>query len=283
MKPAPVQYVRATSIDDALARWNDAGPDARVLAGGQTLIPLMAFRMSEPAALVDIGRIAELRGIRRTGDAIRIGAATTHAELGADPLIRAHLPVFADAVPLIAHAAIRNRGTIGGSLAYADAAAELAACTVAMEATLVLRSRKGERRVAARDFFKGMFETALAPFELIAAVEVPIPPDGERAGIDELARRSGDYAMAGLVARVAREGQRITNARLVYFGVGTMPVVAERTAAALVGTTGHESDMVAIQAHLDNDLDPPSDQHGGPDFKRQLARVLLARTVRRLA
>ena len=161
MKAPPFAYVRATSLADVFKLWRDAGPEAKLLAGGQSLLATLAFRLSEPSTLIDISRVAELRGIRAAGGAIRVGALTTHAELGANELVRRHVPLLAEAVPLIAHAAIRNRGTIGGSLAFADPAAELPACCVALDAVIVARSAAGERRIPAAEFFTGLYTTAL--------------------------------------------------------------------------------------------------------------------------
>jgi len=283
MKAPPLAYVRATSLADAFRLWREAGPDARLLAGGQTLLATLAFRLSDPGTLIDITRVAELRGISTAGGAIRVGALTTHAELGADELVARHVPLLAEAVPLIAHAAIRNRGTIGGSLAYADPAAELPACAVCLDATIVARSATGERRIPAGDFFTGLYATALAEHELIAAVEFPAAQTGEHAAILELARRSGDYAMAGVVAKARVAIAALAEPKLVFFGVGDGPVVARRAMAALAGKPPTAEAIVAAQAALDDDLNPASDQHGGPEMKRQLARVLLGRVVRRLS
>lgn len=282
MKAPPLAYVRADSLADAFGLWREAGPDARLLAGGQTLLASLAFRLSDPGTLIDITRVAELRGVSAAGGTIRVGALTTHAELGAHELVRRHVPLLAEAVPLIAHAAIRNRGTIGGSLAFADPAAELPACAVALDATIVARSTAGERRIPAGDFFTGLYTTALAEHELIAAVEFPAAQTGERTAILELARRSGDYAMAGVVARARVAGAALAEPKLVFFGVGDGPVVARRAMAALAGKPPSTETIAAAQAALDDDLNPASDQHGGPEMKRQLARVLLARVVGRL-
>ena len=192
MKAPPFAYVRAASLADVFRLWSTAGPEAKLLAGGQTLLASLAFRLSDPGTLIDISRVQELKGIAQAGDAVRVGALTTHAELGASELIRRHVPLLAQAVPLIAHPAIRNRGTIGGSLAYADPAAELPACCLALEATIVARTTAGERRIRAAQFFTGLYATALAANELIAAIEFPIAKAGERCVILELARRSGD-------------------------------------------------------------------------------------------
>jgi carbon-monoxide dehydrogenase medium subunit len=212
---------------------------------------------------------------------LRIGALTRHAELGRDPLVARHAPLLAEAVPFIAHPAIRNRGTIGGSLAYADPAAELPACIVALGATVVLASAAGERRVPAASFFTGLLETALRPGELILAVEVPTATPAHRSAIVEVARRSGDYAMAGLAACVRLDGPRVAAARLAYFGVGNGPVLAQGAMAALQGRTLGAESIAAAQAALAGDLDPPSDLHGPPEMKRHLARVLTARALSR--
>ncbi len=224
MKAPPFAYVRATSLTDAFNLWRDAGPEAKLLAGGQSLLATLAFRLSEPSTLVDISRVGELRGIAQSGAAIRVAALTTHAELAGNELVRGHLPLLAEAVPLIAHAAIRNRGTIGGSLAFADPAAELPACCVALDAVIVARNAADERRIPAAEFFTGLYTTALRPHELIAAIEFPVAKPGERSTIIELARRSGDYAMAGIAVRAKIAGTTLVDPRLVFFGVGDGPV-----------------------------------------------------------
>jgi carbon-monoxide dehydrogenase medium subunit len=286
MKAPPFSYVRAATLADAFHLWRDAGPEARLLAGGQSLLATLAFRLSEPGTLIDIGRVRELRGIAQSGTVIRVGALTTHAELGRNELIRTHVPLLAEAVPLIAHPAIRNRGTIGGSLAFADPAAELPACCVALDATIVARNPADERRIPASEFFTGLYTTALKANELIAAVEFPLAKPGDLAAILELARRSGDYAMAGVVARAKRGGSALVTLvepRIVFFGVGDKPVAAERAMAAAGGKQVIPETVAAAQTALDADLDPPADQHGGREMKRHLARVLLARVLARLA
>jgi carbon-monoxide dehydrogenase medium subunit len=281
MKWPAFGYVRASTLDDIWRARAEHGDGARLLAGGQTLLATLAFRLSDPAVLVDITGVEALRGISESGSVLRIGALTRHAELGRDPLVARHAPLLAEAVPLIAHPAIRNRGTIGGSLAYADPAAELPACVVALDARLHLVSQQGERRVAAKDFFTGLLETALRPGELIAAVEVPVATAESRSAIVEVARRSGDYAMAGLAASLALQGGKVAAARLVYFGVGNGPVLAQAATAALVGRALDAAAIAAAQAALAGDLDPPSDLHGPPEMKRHLCRVLTARALSR--
>jgi aerobic carbon-monoxide dehydrogenase medium subunit len=282
MKPSPFGYVRATTLAHAFQLWAEAGPDAQLLAGGQSLLATLAMRLSEPSVLIDITRLAELRGVRHTGGALSVGALTTHAELGANPLLNQHVPLLAAAVPLIAHPAIRNRGTLGGSLAYADPAAELPACCVALGAVMVALNANGERRIPARDFFQGLYATALAPNELIAAVEFPVARPDERSTILELARRSGDYAMAGIVARAHFAAGRLVDPQLVFFALGDTPVVATGAMAALADRPLDKAAIAAARAALAADLDPPADLNGGPDMKRHLAGVLLARAIDRL-
>ena len=282
MKAPPFAYVRATSLADAFKAWSAAGPEAKLLAGGQSLLATLAFRLSEPSTLIDISRVPELRDIAQTGGAIRVGALTTHAELGVHELVRRHVPLITQAVPLIAHAAIRNRGTIGGSLAFADPAAELPACCVALDATIIARSASNERRIPAAQFFTGLYATALNANELIAAIEFPVLRPGERSVILELTRRSGDYAMAGIAARAKIAGTTLVEPTLVYFGVGDQPVIAARAASAIAGKSVAPDTIAQAQSALDGDLDPPADQHGSSDMKRHLTRVLLARALHRL-
>jgi carbon-monoxide dehydrogenase medium subunit len=283
MKAAPFSYVRATSLAEAFRLWRDAGPEARLLAGGQSLLASLAFRLSEPSALIDISRVPELAGVSQTGETIRIGAAVTHAELGRHELVRRHLPLIIEAVPLIGHPAIRNRGTLGGSLAFADPAAELPACAVALDAVVIARSAEAERRIPATRFFTGLYATALAPGELIAAVEFPVASPGEQSLILEVARRSGDYAMAGVAAKAKVSGSSLIDPRLVFFGVGDRPALAETAMAAVAGRQVLAETVATAQAALAADLHPAADQHGGPETKRHLARVLLARALQRLS
>lgn len=277
MKWPAMRYLRASNLAELWAALSEHGPAAQIMAGGQTLLATLAFRLSEPGVLVDITRIAELRGIGVTGQTLRIGALTRHAELGRDALVREHAPLLTEAVPLIAHPAIRNRGTIGGSLAYADPAAELPACIVALGATVVAASAEGERRIPAEAFFTDLLQTALQPGEIITAVEIPIAP--RVSAIQELARRSGDYAMAGLAAALHLEAGCVVAPRLVYFGVGNGPVLALRANAALEGRMLDAASISAAQAALAEDLDPPQDLHGPPEMKRHLARVLTGRVL----
>ncbi|MCZ8277452.1 MAG: FAD binding domain-containing protein [Acetobacteraceae bacterium] len=277
MKWPAMGYARAKSLAELWSALETHGSAAQIIAGGQTLLATLAFRLSEPGTLIDINGIAELRGISSDGQVLRLGALTLHAELCSDPLVKAHAPLLAAAAPLIAHPAIRNRGTLGGSLAYADPAAELPACMVALEATIIAASAKGERRIPAADFFTDLLQTALEPQEIIAAVEIPVT---QRLGaIEEITRRSGDYAMAGLAATLALDAGRVVAPRLVYFGVGNIPVLAAAAARALEGRSLDRASITAAQQALAEDLDPPRDLHGPPEMKRHLARVLTERVL----
>ena len=283
MKAPSFDYVRAAALPEVFALLQQHGDRARVLAGGQTLLATLNMRLSEPALLIDIGRLDALRGIGLAGRTLRIGALTTHAEIEASALVAAHAPLLAQAAPHIAHRAIRNRGTLGGSLAYADPAAEWPACALALDATLVLASDAGERRIAATDFFIGLFETALAPGELIAAVELPALAENEHHVFDELARRRGDYAIAGLAARgIVRDG-RVSGLRLAFLGVDDRPLRAARTEAALEGALLDDAAIKLALQTLTADLKPFGDLTSNAATKRHLAGVLTQRALRRLA
>ena len=283
MKAPAFDYVRAASMSQAFDLLRQHGDDARVLAGGQTLIATLNMRLSEPRLLIDIGGLAALRGITLAGPLLRIGALTTHAEIEASALVARHAPLLAQAAPHIAHRAIRNRGTLGGSLAFADPAAEWPACVLALEATLVLAGPRGERRVPALGFFTGLYTTALASDELLVACEVPVLAAGERQAFDELARRHGDYAITGLAARAVLQGGRLQGLRLAFLGLEDRPVRAPRTEQALQGRALDDSTLALAAATLAAELNPGGDLTNGPETKRHLAGVLAQRLLRRLA
>ena len=279
MKAPDFAYFRAATLDDALRLRALHGPEARWLAGGQTLLASLAFRLSEPTALIDISRIAELTGITVSNNVVRIGACTTHAALGASDIVRKRIPLLSQAIPLIAHAAIRNRGTIGGSLAFADPAAELPACCVALDAALITTSAKGERRIAAHDFFQGVYATALDDAELLTAIEIPLAPAGEHHRLIEVTRRSGDYALAGVAVVVRQDAGTITQPRIVYFALGDRPVRAAIAEALLVGKELNDDIITRAAIAASKELDPPSDLNGGPEMKRHLGQVVLKRAL----
>jgi aerobic carbon-monoxide dehydrogenase medium subunit len=262
MKAARFAYARPASIAEALALLQKHGDDARVLAGGQSLVPMMNFRVAAPRVLVDINRIAALTGVKVTKSHVRIGALVRHVELERSAEIARQLPLVAAAMPHIAHPAIRNRGTFGGSCALGDPAAELPACAIALGATFVLAGKKGERRVAAEDFFKGLYATALKPEELLIAGEFPLPKPGYASAFGELARRHGDYAMVGVAAHGSTK-----SVRAAFFGVGDRPVALE---AENVG---------GILSKLDTELEPRGDLHASAAMKLHLAKVLAGRVL----
>src|SRR6266699_6762123 len=277
MKAPRFAYARPASIAEALALLDKHGDDARVLAGGQSLVPMLNFRVAAPKVLVDINRIGSLAGIKVAKGFVRIGALTRHVELERSADVAWHLPLVAAAMPHIAHPAIRNRGTFGGSCALADPAAELPACALALGATFVVAGRKGERRVAAQEFFRGLYATALKAGELLVAAEFPLPKPAYACAFGELARRHGDYAMAGVAAHGSTRGQKFSDMRVVFFGVGDRPQRAARCERALDAQPAAAKTIAAALAELDADLSPRADLHGSAATKLHLARVLAGR------
>jgi len=282
MKPVPFEYHRPASLAETFDLLDRYGDDGRLLAGGQSLVPALNLRLAAPRAVIDINRIPDLDAIRVTADGLVIGALARQEALERSPLVREHAPLIASALPHVGHSAIRARGTIGGSLALADPAAELPACAVALGATIRAGRRGGTRDIPADDFFRGIYTTALAPGEIVTEILVPRPAAGWRWGFDELARRHGDFALAGVAAGARVESGVVAESRLVFFGVGTRPVRARRAEAALAGGRADAEALAAAGRALDADLDPPGDVHGSPALRRHLARVLLARVVGRL-
>ena len=280
MKPAPFAYARAETLDHAVELLGSraaAGGDARILAGGQSLIATLNMRLSHPALLVDINRIDGLDRIALKDGRLEIGALTRHAQAERSPEIARHAPLIALAMPHIGHPAIRNRGTLGGSIAFADPAAELPACLLALDGEVEIAGPAGRRTVKADDFFKSLFETALTARDVLTAIRVPAAGPDSRCGFAEFARRHGDYALAGLAATARAAGDRLTDVRLAYFGVGATPVRARQAEAALAD--GSLDDAVAALAH---DLDPPDDVQASGATRRHLAGVLLRRVARQL-
>lgn len=262
MKAPAFAYAKPRSLAEALELIER--PGAKALAGGQSLIPSLNMRLSSPELLVDINALNELKGISLERGVVRIGALATHAEIERSKVIQEHLPLLAQAVRHIAHPAIRNRGTLGGSLALADPAAEYPACALALDATIVMQGANGKRQVKAEKFFKGLFETDLEPGELLTAVEFRAQEKDERSAFLEIARRQGDYATVGLAA-FASNGRK----RLAYFGAADRPVLAQNAAKA--------KDLESAKAALAKDLQPPADLYHSSATKLHLARVLLER------
>lgn len=283
MKPPPFDYACAESLQQVFELLEQYGDDAKLLAGGQSLMPTLNMRLSAPSVLIDINRIDGLAGIEETPTAVRIGAMTRQVDMEQSPLIAKYLPLLAQALPYIAHPAIRNRGTLGGSLALADPAAELPACAMALDAECVLQNGGiGERRVAVADFFLGLYETALQDDEVLIAVEFPKSKSSTHVGFMELARRHGDYAMAGLAAQVDIEDAKFSNTRLVFFGVGERPALSKQAASVLDGEQVTPDIIAAAQAALSEDLDPLPDLQASAEMKLHLSRVLLGRVVNEL-
>ncbi len=278
MKASAFNYARATSVSNALELLAAHGDRAKVLSGGQSLMPAMNLRLISPELIVDIGELAELRGIAMTGGIVRIGALTRHVELARSPDIAAHAPLLADAIAHVAHPAIRNRGTLGGSLAHADPASELPACMLALNATIVVRGESGERRIAAEDFFTGIYATALSPEELLVAIELPAARKNAAHFFSEFARRHGDYAILGLAAQAILEGDVFAGLRLAFFAVGDRAVLA-KTAKKLVGVAVTPALLADACTVLREELDPQDDQQASAAMRRHLAKVLLGRSV----
>jgi carbon-monoxide dehydrogenase medium subunit len=277
LKPAPFAYAKARSVDQAIELLGSAPGDAKLLAGGQSLMATLNMRLSAPKLLIDLNGIGGLSGIAINSGTIEIGAMTRHVEIERSDHIAQHAPLIALAMPHIGHAAIRNRGTFGGSIAFADPAAELPACLLALGGEVEIAGPKGKRTVKADDFFKGLFETALGPQDVLTAIRVPAASKDTRVGFAEFARRHGDYAMVGLAAAAHANGQALADVRLCYFGVGATPVRARKAEAVLAA--GSLDDAVKALAA---DLDPPDDIQATGATRKHLAGVLLRRVARQL-
>ncbi|MBJ3777054.1 FAD binding domain-containing protein [Acuticoccus mangrovi] len=279
MKPAAFEYVRPTTLAEALAALDH--DDAKLLAGGQSLVPMMNFRLVQPERIVDINHVAELRGIVEDGDAVRIGALTRHAEAARDPLLARMLPVVAEAMANVAHVAIRNRGTIGGSLCHADPSAEWPLLTVLLDASIDIASAAGRRSEPGDGFFIAPLVTALEDGEIVVAVRVPRPAPGTGMAFLEVAQRAGDFAAAAAGATVRLDGDRIVEARLALGGVADAPMRLAAIEAALAGADRRDiADAVADAAA---DLEPNDDMHASADYRRRLIPVLARRALERAA
>ncbi len=282
MKPPPFDYLAPDTLDGALAALAEHGTEAKLLAGGQSLIPLLNFRLAHPGLLIDLNRVRELDFLRQTeGGGLALGAMTRHRVLERDPRVASRAPLLAEAMPHVAHPQIRNRGTLGGSLAHADPSAELPALAVALRMRFRLLSAGGERWIEARDFFTGLLSTALETDELVAEVEVPPLPAGAGWAFLEVARRHGDYAQVGVAAVVELDEQGACRAaRWVYLSVGDGPVEATEAAGMLAGERLTAERIEAAAAHAaEHEIDPHGDIHASAAFKRHLARVLTRRAL----
>jgi CO/xanthine dehydrogenase FAD-binding subunit len=285
MKPAPFDYYAPTNVDQALDHVAQLGYDAKILAGGQSLIPTMNFRLAQPAALIDLNNIPELFYIRPNGDgSVHIGAMTRQSTLERDPLIAERAPLVRAAMPYIAHPQIRTRGTFGGSIAHADPAAELPVVTVALGARYRVRNKAGERWIAAEEFFVSLFTTQLQPDEIV--VEIALPPMPPRSGwsFKEVARQSGAFGLVGVATVVTLDdapyGRRCGLARMVFLSCGEKPMLASHAAKALVGQAPTaEAIRAAAEAAAKDDVDPSSDIHASADYRRHLVKVLARQSL----
>lgn len=280
MKPAPFDYERPASVAEACRILSEADGGATVIAGGQTLMPLLNLRMSQPFILVDIGRIAALQGVSRVGDGTRVGPMTRQADALDDPLLAAHLPALVTALGHVGHHQTRNRGTVGGSVALGEPAAEMPATAVALGAVLDLTSVRGTRKVPADAFYIGPYMTALEPDELLTAVTYPDWPEGHLVLFREVARRPGDFALVGMVGAAVVENGIVTRAGLAWFGMGPTPIRMRQLEAALVGAALSGLDAHALAALGVADSAPFDDHHASAEYRRTVGRRILARALR---
>lgn len=279
MKAAAFDYVKPASLAQVFELLHAHGDDARLLAGGQTLMATLNMRLSEPQLVVDITGIQALRGISVQGAVLRLGALVTHTDIEFSPLVAQHAPLLKKAAPHIAHRAIRNSGTWGGSIAYADPAAEWPTCLLALGGTVVAQSSRGERRIAADDFFTGLYSTALVPDEVLTACEIPLAAADHWFGFNELARRHGDYAIVGMAATARRQGPALQNVRIALLGIDATPVRARQAEALLEGQPLDAALVAQAVACLRAEIEPLPDLTNTPDTKRHLAGVLLQRML----
>jgi CO/xanthine dehydrogenase FAD-binding subunit len=281
MKPAPFTYIAASSLDEALSLKARYGDEARFLAGGQSLIPAMNFRLARPAVLIDINGLSELGRIDRAKtDAIGVGAMVRYRALERDAGFLQACPLFADALPHIAHPQIRTRGTIGGNLSHADPASELPAVAIAMGARMCVKSEQGERQLDASEFFAGLMTTSLEPEEMLIEIVFPATPARSGSCFVELSRRRGDFALAGVAAIVSLDDEgTCTQVRLALCGVGDTPVDASAAAASLVGQRCTDHAIEAVAAEVQNAIDPPGSVHASGDYQRHIAGVLTRRAI----
>jgi carbon-monoxide dehydrogenase medium subunit len=282
MKAAAFDYVKPKALQDALSLLAEAGDDAQLIAGGQTLLATLNMRLSEPSILIDITDLAELKGITLVGDQLRIGALVTHTEIEGSALIAKHAPLLKAAAPHIAHRAIRNLGTWGGSLAYGDPAAEWPACSLALRATMIIQGSRGERRISANDFFIDLYTTSLEPDEILVATEMPIATSEEVFYFHELARRHGDYAVAGLAAVAQKQGDVLTKCAFTFFSVSSKPVMATQAQDLVNGKKLNEELIGKAVAATRAEIEAIADITNSAEAKEHLMGVLLERGLKHM-
>ncbi|HVH73835.1 MAG TPA: xanthine dehydrogenase family protein subunit M [Stellaceae bacterium] len=281
MKPARFDYHRPASIDEAIAVLARYDGEARILAGGQSLVPMMNFRIATPAALVDINRIAALAHITVEGDIVRVGAMTRQREIEHSPVIKEKLPLLAEAIRLVGHLPTRSRGTVGGSIAHADPAAEIPMVLVALDGEVVAKGPKGERHIAARDLFQDALTTSLSSDEVLTEVRFPVMPANAGCALEEFSRRHGDFALTAIAAVIVRDGDKCTRAQLATGGVEPAPRRQSAAEAILMERGLGEEAIAAAAAKAAEGVEPLSDHHASGDYRRHLTRVLLERAVKR--
>ena len=282
MKSAVFDYVKPKALQEALSLLEQGGDDARLIAGGQTLLATLNMRLSEPSVLIDITDIAELKGISVVGDSLRIGALVTHTEIEDSELVAIHAPLLKAAAPHIAHRAIRNLGTWGGSLAYGDPAAEWPACSLTLRATMIIHGPAGERRISAQDFFIDLYTTSLEPDEILVATEIPLANKQEVFYFHELARRHGDYAVAGLAAVAQKQGDVLTHCAFTFFSVGATPVMATKAQELVDGQKLTEEVIAKAVAEARNEIEAIADITNSAEAKQHLIGVLLERGLKQM-
>jgi carbon-monoxide dehydrogenase medium subunit len=279
MIPATFDYVAPRTLPEAVAELVKHGQEAKVLAGGHSLIPLMKLRLSTPSFLVDIGRINNLNYIREEDGHIVIGALTTHHDIQFSELIRRKLPLLSSAASQIGDPQVRNRGTIGGAAAHADPFGDFPTCLVTLDAHLQVAGQRGERSVAARDFFVDTFTSALEPNEIVREIRIATPPEGSKGTYLKFSRRSQDWAIVAVAAQVTVDGHQVKNVAIGLTGMGSTPVRASHVEQALRGKAGHEDEIRAAAEKAAEGTNPSQDLNGSPDYRRHLARVLTRRAL----
>ena len=282
MKSAAFDYVKPKALQEALSLLEQGGDDAQLIAGGQTLLATLNMRLSEPAVLIDITDIAELKGISVVGDSLRIGALVTHTEIEDSELVAKHAPLLKAAAPHIAHRAIRNLGTWGGSLAYGDPAAEWPACSLTLRATMIIHGPAGERRISANDFFIDLYTTSLEPDEILVATEIPLASKQEVFYFHELARRHGDYAVAGLAAVAQKQGDVLTHCAFTFFSVGATPVMATKAQDLINGQKFNDELIAKAVAEARDEIEAIEDITNSAETKQHLIGVLLERGLKHM-
>jgi carbon-monoxide dehydrogenase medium subunit len=279
MIPAKFDYVRPGSVGDAVQALADGGDDAKVIAGGQSLLPLLRLRLAYPELLVDVGALAELRGVADAGDALLIGARTTHYQLVHDPLVAEHCGLLAQAASTVADPAVRHRGTLGGALVHADPAGDLPAVALALDVTLIARGPGGERQISAADFFVDYLTSSLEPDEILTGIRVPKLGPGWGYRYEKFHRTAQSWATVGVAALVRRSNGSVAEARIGLTNMGPVPVRAAAAESAVAGADASRDALRAAASHAAEGTNPPGDLHGAPDYRRHLARVLTGRAL----